>query len=138
MARRPSEEPGNEAGRSRTRTEDRPRHAAPEAPVGYGNGPAIASLVVGLLGVTLAFLVFPAIAAMLLGIAAIILGALGMRNANQMAGLHKGLSVTGLVTGILALILGAAVLIGGVTLVDQFADQLQIDELQQQIDELGS
>lgn len=119
-----------DVGRHSADTEDRERRAAP---AGYGNGPAIASLVVGMISVTLAFLIFPVVAAVLLGIAAIVLGVIGLNNSNRLAGMHKGLSITGIVTGALALILGVAIIVGGATLIDDIQDignNIQLDELE--------
>jgi hypothetical protein len=109
-----------------------------------GNGTAIAALVIGLLAATFGFLVVPAPAAILFGLIAVILGAMGMGKAKRLGGLHKGLALTGLLSGLLGLLLGLAVVIGGINLFNQAqeevqgndAAQQQIQELQQQVEEL--
>ena len=101
------------------------------------NGHAIGSLVTGMLAVTLAFLVIGAPAAILLGIAAIILGAMGVKRAGDYGGLLKGTAISGIVSGVLGLLLGLAIVIGGVTLfnqVDTNALQDEVNQLQQQVD----
>lgn len=117
------------ASDTRTRDTDVRERREPDQ-LGYGNGPAIAALVVGMISVTLSFLIFPAIAAVLLGIAAIILGVIGMNNANRLNGLHKGISITGIVTGALAVILSGAVLIVGAQFLDDIQENVQVEELQ--------
>ena len=63
------------------------------------NGLAVASLMLGILAVVLFFtVVFPII----LGILAVIFGAIGWQKANQGAE-HKGLAIAGLICGILAI-----------------------------------
>lgn len=103
------------------------------------NGHAIGALVTGMLAATLGFLVIAAPAAILLGIAAIVLGIMGISRAKDYGGLLKGTAVSGIVSGVLGLLLGLAVIIGGVTLFDQIDTtemRNQIDELQQEIDDL--
>jgi hypothetical protein len=69
----------------------------PQAP--RSNGIAVASLVCGILAVLLFFtIVFPII----LGILAVIFGAIGIGNANKGAG-SKGLAVAGLVCGVVGI-----------------------------------
>lgn len=98
------------------------------------NGSAIAALVTGMLATSFAFLVVAAPAAVLLGIAAIALGIVGVRNANDLGGFNKGIAVTGIVTGVLGLLLGAAVLLGGyVALSDPAVQQ----ELRDAVDAMG-
>ena len=70
----------------------------PQAPP--TNGLAIASLVCGILAVLLFFtIVFPII----LGILAVIFGAIGIGNANKGGG-NKGLAIAGLVCGIVGIV----------------------------------
>jgi hypothetical protein len=97
-------------------TEPRGSATAPIPPPVHANGSAIAALVVGLLSATFGFLIAPALAAILFGIIAIVLGVKGMNIANATGGTHKGLAVSGLVSGALGLLLGIAVIAGGVTL----------------------
>lgn len=104
------------------------------------NGQAIGALVTGMLAATLGFLVISAPAAILLGIAAIVLGVMGISRAKDYGGLLKGTAVSGIVSGVLGLLLGLAVVIGGVTLFQQAADddqvQQQIDRLEQEVERL--
>lgn len=88
-----------------------------------GNGTGIAAFVVGMLAVTLGFLAIPFIAAILLGLAAIVLGAMGLGKAKRFGGLHKGLSMSGLITGVLGLLLGIAVPLGLTALADRARDE---------------
>ena len=102
-----------------------------------GNGSAIAALVIGLLAATFAFLVLSAPAAILFGLVAIVLGAMGMGKANRFGGLHKGLAITGIVSGLLGLLLGALTVFGGIQLFNQAQDEAQTNpEIQERIDAL--
>jgi len=102
-----------------------------------GNGTAIAALVIGLLAATFAFLVLAAPAAILFGIVAVVLGAMGLSKANRFGGLHKGLAITGLVSGLLGLLLGALTVFGGIQLFNQAQDEAQTNpEVQERIDAL--
>ena len=68
------------------------------------NGISIAALVCGIVGIIGSFFtVIPAIAiiALIIAIAGIILGAIGMKNANENNGSGKGLAIAGLVCGII-------------------------------------
>lgn len=88
-----------------------------------GNGTGIAAFVTGMIAVTLALLAIPALAGILLGIAAIVLGVIGLGKAKRFGGLHKGLSMSGLITGVLGLLLGGAVLAGIGALADRARDE---------------
>jgi hypothetical protein len=102
-----------------------------------GNGAAIAALVTGLLAVTFALLFFTIPAAFVFGIVAIIFGAVGLGKANRLGGLHKGLAITGLVSGVLALIIAALATWASVAILDQLEQEMQTNpELQQQLEEL--
>jgi hypothetical protein len=102
-----------------------------------GNGTAIAAMVIGFLAVTFTLLFFTLPAGILFGIIAIVLGAVGIGKANSLGGLHKGLAVTGLVTGVLALILAGLIIWGGVAALNEAEQEFQgSPELQQQLDEL--
>jgi hypothetical protein len=93
-----------------------PRTAAPIPTRPVANGTAIAALVVGLLSATFGFLVAPALAAIIFGVIAIVLGVKGLNIAKATGGTHKGLAISGLVSGALGLLLGIAVIAGGFTL----------------------
>lgn len=89
-----------------------------------GNGSAIASLVIGFLAATLAFTLLAAPAAILFGLIAAVLGFIGLGKANRFNGLHKGLAITGIVSGLLGLIAGIAVIAGAVNLADRVRDEI--------------
>ncbi|HTP15633.1 MAG TPA: DUF4190 domain-containing protein [Streptosporangiaceae bacterium] len=72
------------------------------------NGFAVKSLVTGLIGVALGWVPF---ANLVLGVIAIVFGALGLRQANQGQSTAKGMSIAGLVLGIIAVITGVVLLI---------------------------
>jgi hypothetical protein len=120
---------------------DAPATTGGASPVVASNGHAVAALVTGMLAATLGFLVIAAPAAILLGIAAIILGVMGVGRAKDWDGLLKGTAISGIVSGVLGLLLGLTVVVGGIALFDQAADdpavQDQIDRLQQEIDRLS-
>lgn len=106
-----------------------PRPSAPAAPAPVeGNGTAIAAFVLGLLAVTYSIMVAAAPAGLLFGLIALVMGAKGMGNANRLDGLHKGLAITGLVTGLLALLLAAAVAFGGFQLFQELQNNPQIQQ----------
>jgi hypothetical protein len=86
----------------------------PEGPPGYpqqqyygqqpyyapeSNGVAVAGGVVGIVSLVLAFIPFIDFIAIPGGIAAIILGAIGLQRANRMGGMNRGMAITGIVTG---------------------------------------
>jgi hypothetical protein len=71
------------------------------APVSASNGLAVAALVVGIVSLVLFFI--PGFA-FLLGIVAIVLGALGIARANKMAGKQRGVAIAGLVCGAVGII----------------------------------
>ncbi|HVM19006.1 MAG TPA: hypothetical protein VM307_03495 [Egibacteraceae bacterium] len=119
----------------------RERHVADRRPtMTDGNGTAIASMVIGLLAATYAFTVAAAPAALIFGLIAIGLGISGMSKANALGGMHKGLAVTGLVSGALALLLSLLIAAGIVAAFNQAqtdpALQQQINELEQNIQQL--
>jgi hypothetical protein len=105
------------------------------------NGQAVGALVTGMIAATLGFLVISAPAAILLGLAAVVLGISGIAKANRTGGLLKGTAVSGLVSGLLGLLLGIAVVVGGVTLFNEAQDdsgvQQQIEALQQEVERLS-
>lgn len=85
------------------------------APYGYyqqpyavaqsGNGLGIAGGVCGIVAVVLCWIPFVDYVSVVLGALAIVFGALGIRHANAHGGGGKGLAITGLVTGIVALVI---------------------------------
>lgn len=72
------------------------------------NGFAVKSLVTGIVGVVLGWVPF---ANLVLGVIAVVFGALGLRLANQGQSTAKGMSIAGLVLGIIAVIAGVVLLI---------------------------
>jgi len=90
-----------------------PGYPPPGGPPAYGrppkNGMGTAALVLGILGflaaITLIFFFF----GIIFGIVAIVLGLIGRGRAKRGEATNKGAATAGLITGILALILGIAV-----------------------------
>ncbi len=92
-----------------------PQPGYPGAPPGYyqqpyvvaqaGNGIGIAGGVCGIVAVVLCWIPFIDYLSIVLGALAIIFGALGIRNANAHGGAGKGMAITGVVTGIVALVI---------------------------------
>jgi hypothetical protein len=70
-----------------------------------GNGIGIAGGVCGIVAVVLCWIPFVDYVSIVLGALAIIFGALGLRNANAHGGAGKGMAITGIVTGIVALVI---------------------------------
>jgi hypothetical protein len=110
--------------RAETRPEPARDAVARETVVG-ANGPAVTSLVTGLLSATFGFLVFTAAAAVIFGVIAIVTGIMGMKRAGALGGAHRGNAVTGVISGLLGLFLGVLVIVGGVTLFQEYAPELQ-------------
>lgn len=82
---------------------------------GYGgptptNGLAIAALILGILALLSFFTIFGGI---LLGLLAIVLGAMGVSKAKQLNGSGRGLAIAGIVTGVIAGLL-SLLLVGGI------------------------
>ncbi len=109
--------------------------SAEPPPGGYGhapanrgtNGVAIGALVLGLLSVPLGLFVIGG----LLGLLAIILGFVGVKKANQMAGSGKGMAITGIVSGLLGLALAVAITLFGVALFNNPEVQREIQRQQE-------
>ena len=70
-----------------------------------GNGLGIAGGVCGIVAVVLCWIPFIDYISIILGALAIIFGALGIRHANAHGGGGKGMAITGVVTGIVALVI---------------------------------
>ncbi|MDQ3306466.1 MAG: DUF4190 domain-containing protein [Actinomycetota bacterium] len=95
---------------------------------GYGqpqrqpsNGIGIAALVVGIISLVISWVPF---LGLLLAIVAIVLGVLGIRKASRGEATNKGMAITGVVTGGLALLVGAFITISTIVLLgsDEFQD----------------
>lgn len=116
--------------------DDRQMQSRPASSGNDGNGVAIASFVVGMLAATMAFLVLTSPGAILFGLIAIGMGIAGLSRANQHGGLHKGLAISGIVSGLLGVLVGGAIIIGLVNLGQEAAEQAQDPQVQQRLDEL--
>jgi hypothetical protein len=85
------------------------------APYGYhqpvyavdqkGNGLGLAGGICGIVAVVLCWIPFVDYISIVLGALGIIFGALGIRYANERGGALKGMAITGVVTGIVALVI---------------------------------
>jgi hypothetical protein len=104
--------------------------------VNDGNSMAIASFVIGMLAATMAFLVLTSPGAILFGLIAIGLGIVGMGKANRLGGLNKGLAISGIVSGLLGVLVAGAILAGLVNLGNRAAEEAQSPEVQQRLDDL--
>jgi len=94
---------------------------------GGSNGPAVASLVLGIVGVVFAF--FP-ILGLILGILAVVFGYLGLKRAAA-SGYGRGFAIAGLVLGIIATVLGLLFVVVLREVVDKVGDlQGQLEDLQ--------
>ena len=82
------------------------------------NGPAIASLVLGIVGIALGFVPF---AGILLGILAVASGSMGLKRA-EATGDGRGLAIAGLVLGIIAAASGLMFVVVFNQIVDRFGD----------------
>ena len=106
-----------------------------------GNGMAVAGLVLGILGVILAFIpLLGVVAGLLFGLLAAIFGGLGLSKAKQGRG-GRGMAIAGLVLGIIAIILGIlqATLWGAaVSSVSDPEFQQELEETLDELEELAS
>lgn len=73
--------------------------------VAPGNGLGITGGVCGIVAVALCWIPFVDYISIVLGALAIIFGAIGVRHANEHGGGGKGMAVTGIVTGIVAVVI---------------------------------
>jgi hypothetical protein len=71
-----------------------------------GNGVGVASGVLGIVGLVLSFIPVLDFVGVVLAILAVILGAVGIQRAGAAGGAGKGMAVTGLVCGLVALAVG--------------------------------
>ena len=82
-----------------------PRPGQPVHRQPTGNGMAVAALVCGIVGAVLAFIPFLFFVGLILGILAIVFGAIGLSRANKGAS-GKGMAIAGLILGAVSLALG--------------------------------
>jgi hypothetical protein len=75
------------------------------------NGAGVTGGVLGIIAVVLSFVPFIDFIAVVLGVLAIIFGAVGVGRANRMGGIGKGMAITGVVCGIVALVISLLFLI---------------------------
>ena len=85
------------------------------------NGVALAAMILGILALLGLVFILPGF---ILGLIALILGIMGVRRANAIAGpgARKGMAITGIVTGAISLILSALMLIFGFSVAKQLVD----------------
>ncbi|MGV0434144.1 DUF4190 domain-containing protein [Corynebacterium ureicelerivorans] len=85
------------------------------------NGVALAAMILGILALLGLVFILPGF---ILGLIALILGIMGVRRANAIAGpgARRGMAITGIVTGAISLILSALMLIFGFSVAKQLVD----------------
>jgi len=87
------------------------QQVGPAGSADEGNTPAIVALVLGIIGILGAFFTF-GVLGVLLGIVAIVLGVKGRRKVSQgRTGQGGGIAMGGLVTGIIATVIGVLILV---------------------------
>jgi hypothetical protein len=107
------------------------------ARVGEGNTEAIVALILGIVGIIAAFLTV-GVLGVILGIAAIVFGVMGRRKVDQgRTTQHRGVATGGLVTGIIATLIGLiilALLVIGIAFLSSNPDfQQQLERQQRQL-----
>lgn len=101
------------------------------------NGLAIASLVTGILALLLSWIPGINLFAALLAIAALITGFMGLKNAKRPGVGGKGMAITGLVTGVLAILLTILVIAGLAAVFNDPEVQQQLEDLQSEAESTG-
>ena len=94
---------------------------------------AVFALVFGLAARFCALTAFLSTAAVLFGLIGIVLGIVGLKMAKRPGVTGKGVAIGGLVTAVLGLLLGGAVIAGASVLVN---DEQRLDQLQNQVEDL--
>lgn len=119
---------------SRQPEPDQSPQPQPQYQVVPGNGPATASMVLGIIGVVLALIPILGLIAFPMGVLAIIFGFVGLRKYGKETPKGKGASITGLVLGVLCFVLA----IVGMNVVDDAFDQFDQDmqDIQDDLDDL--
>ena len=97
----------------------------PPQPVRRRNGAGTAALVVGIVSLVLAVLVIFAVLAIPLGIIAAILGGIGMSRASKGQADNRGHALTGLITGLLAIVVAFAIGISFIALISEHQSDLR-------------
>ena len=103
-----------------------------------GNGPAVTALVLGILGLLLAFIPFlGVILGILLGLVAVIFGAVGLGRSKDPYRGGKGMAIAGIVLGVLAIIVALAqgALLGAIGVAVNEESPEIIEEFQEQIEQ---
>jgi RsiW-degrading membrane proteinase PrsW (M82 family) len=96
-----------------------------------GNGMAVAALVLGILALVLFFIWF---LAPIMGLLAIIFGAVGISKANKIGGKGKGMAIAGLVCGVIGMLLSIVLVVIAVGVASRHSSRFgQIDAPQDQI-----
>lgn len=113
------------------------REPAPTAPAPpQSNGAAIASIITGIIALLLSWIPGINLLAIVLAIVAIVTGIIGLRNANVPGTTGKGLAITGLITGILALLLSILVYVGLAQVFNNPEVQEGIRDLQSELEQM--
>ena len=97
----------------------------PPQPTRRRNGAGTAALVVGVVSLVLAVLVIFAVLAIPLGIIAAILGGIGMSRASKGQADNRGHALSGLITGLLAIVVAFAIGISFVGLITKHQSDLR-------------
>ncbi len=75
------------------------------------NGAAVAGGVLGIIAVVFCWIPFVDFIAIILGVLGLIFGVVGNRNAARLGGIGKGMAITGIVTGLIAIVISLLFLI---------------------------
>jgi hypothetical protein len=120
---------------SETPPPDAQQQQQPQYQVVPGNGVATASLVLAIVGVVFGIVPLTGFIAFICGALAVLFGFMGLRKHGRETPKGKGSSITGLVLGGLALVLG----IWGMTVVFGAVDEMGevFDEFEREMDEIG-
>ncbi len=94
------------------------------------NGLAITSLILGILALATSWLSFPGI---ILGVLAVIFGGIALARARTDRVSNKGMAIAGLVTGVLAAVVGTVLVIVAVRIASDCQDQFGADITEQQL-----
>lgn len=120
-----------------------PGYAQPGPGYGYppqaprpGNGMAVAALVTGIVALLVCLIPFVNAVSILAGIAGVVLGVIGLRAARDRQGAGRGMSIAGLITGAVALVVAAVVLTVTIVAMQRVAEQTA--EISRMFDDLGS
>ena len=87
-----------------------------------GRGPAIAALILGIIGIILGFTFCLSWLGALLGVVGLILGIVGLMGVNKSPGGRKGLPIAGIIASVAAILVGLVITIVGWMYAVQFAE----------------